>query len=314
MEITEILHRLERVTGRFERAAVEAAVARRDEITPELLRILEDTVERAAELDAEGDYMAHLYAMFLLAQFRETRAYPLVVRFASLPGDLLDSLCSDFITENLGQVLASVCGGELAGIHSLIESEAVDQWVRGSALVSLVTLVASGQKSRDEIVSYFASLFRGKLEREWSNVWDSLVSCSSDLYPEELLDDIKQAYDDELVDSTLISFSDVTRVMAEGKDRVLTRLAADSRLGLVEDTVAEMEAWNWSGEDSEMDTVPAAPDFNPPKAASRTSTIRPGIEMNPAVFATIRRTAPKIGRNEPCPCGSGKKYKKCCGA
>ena len=27
---------------------------------------------------------------------------------------------------------------------------------------------------------------------------------------------------------------------------------------------------------------------------------------------TIRRTERKIGRNEPCPCGSGKKYKKCC--
>ena len=27
----------------------------------------------------------------------------------------------------------------------------------------------------------------------------------------------------------------------------------------------------------------------------------------------IRRTSPKIGRNDPCPCGSGKKYKKCCG-
>jgi uncharacterized protein len=26
------------------------------------------------------------------------------------------------------------------------------------------------------------------------------------------------------------------------------------------------------------------------------------------------RTTPKIGRNDPCPCGSGKKYKKCCGA
>ena len=25
------------------------------------------------------------------------------------------------------------------------------------------------------------------------------------------------------------------------------------------------------------------------------------------------RTEPKVGRNEPCPCGSGKKYKKCCG-
>jgi uncharacterized protein len=26
-----------------------------------------------------------------------------------------------------------------------------------------------------------------------------------------------------------------------------------------------------------------------------------------------RRTTPKVGRNDPCPCGSGKKYKKCCG-
>lgn len=26
------------------------------------------------------------------------------------------------------------------------------------------------------------------------------------------------------------------------------------------------------------------------------------------------RNGPKIGRNDPCPCGSGKKYKKCCGA
>ncbi|WP_158937879.1 UPF0149 family protein [Burkholderia sp. S171] len=28
---------------------------------------------------------------------------------------------------------------------------------------------------------------------------------------------------------------------------------------------------------------------------------------------TIQRTSPKVGRNDPCPCGSGKKFKKCCG-
>ena len=28
---------------------------------------------------------------------------------------------------------------------------------------------------------------------------------------------------------------------------------------------------------------------------------------------TVRRESPKIGRNDPCPCGSGKKYKHCCG-
>ena len=31
------------------------------------------------------------------------------------------------------------------------------------------------------------------------------------------------------------------------------------------------------------------------------------------VDSTFRRTQPKIGPNQPCPCGSGKKYKKCCG-
>jgi uncharacterized protein len=33
----------------------------------------------------------------------------------------------------------------------------------------------------------------------------------------------------------------------------------------------------------------------------------------PSNFAT-KRSAPKVGRNDPCPCGSGRKYKRCCGA
>ena len=34
----------------------------------------------------------------------------------------------------------------------------------------------------------------------------------------------------------------------------------------------------------------------------------------PPVAVPVVRDAPKVGRNHPCPCGSGKKYKKCCGA
>jgi SEC-C motif-containing protein len=29
---------------------------------------------------------------------------------------------------------------------------------------------------------------------------------------------------------------------------------------------------------------------------------------------TQRHAGPRVGRNDPCPCGSGRKYKKCCGA
>jgi hypothetical protein len=35
-------------------------------------------------------------------------------------------------------------------------------------------------------------------------------------------------------------------------------------------------------------------------------------DLLPPVTAPIRHTDPKVGRNDPCPCGSGKKYKKCC--
>jgi hypothetical protein len=64
-------------------------------------------------------------------------------------------LCRDFVTEDLGQILASVCGGDLKGIQSIIENEEADEWARSAALGALVTLVAAGQKSREEILSYF---------------------------------------------------------------------------------------------------------------------------------------------------------------
>jgi hypothetical protein len=298
METAEIIHEFEIPNGKFARAAVEAAVARREEVTPEFLRVLEQTVERAEQIDAKGDHMAHLYAMFLLAQFRETRAYPLVVRIASLPGDLSYSLLGDFITEDLGRVLASVSGSELEGIQSLIENEDTDQWARGAALSSLVTLVAAGQKSRDEIVSYFADLFRGKLERQWSHVWDELVSSSSEIYPAELLDDIERAYDEELVDPGYIGFDDVKDILAMGKNRVLARLAEDPHHQLIGDTVEEMSWWHCFQDAPLMEVSP------------------PTANIGPAAMAVsqVKHTQPKTGRNEPCPCGSGKKYKKCCGA
>ena len=47
--------------------------------------------------------------------------------------------------------------------------------------------------------------------------------------------------------------------------------------------------------------------------SSREESAAPAEEVKlPAV--TIRREAPKVGRNDPCPCDSGKKFKNCHGA
>jgi hypothetical protein len=290
MELQEIVRRMERWRGRFEREAVEAAVERREEITPELLRMLEETVNRAEELAPSTDWMGHLYAMCLLAQFREVRAYPLVVRFGRLPGDLLDGLCGDFLTEDLNSVLASVCGGQVAGIESLIEDEAAFEWVRGAALESLVTLVAQGLKSREEVVAYFGRLFSGGLAREGSRVWTALVCCSCDLYPDELREEIERAFADGLVDTGDIDVEHVHQDLKQGKDRIMARTARDRHRRLIDDAAEHIEKW------CPAEVRPAA-----------------SVAWSPTPVISPVRSTPKVGRNDPCPCGSGKKYKKCCG-
>jgi len=301
MGAEEILRQIERSTGRFARAAVEAAVARQEEVTPELLRILESTVKRPREIAAEGDYIAHIYAMFLLAQFRQPRAYPLLIQFSSLDGDLLHSLCGDFITENLGRVLASVSGGDACGIQSIIENEGADEWARGAALDGFTTLVAEGQQSREAAIHYFEQLFRTKLARRPSEVWSSLVASSCNIYPAELLEDIKQAYRDGLVNPGNISIGDVKYELAFGESRVLARLANDPHFRMVRSTVAEMEWWACFRKDREDEAGLTHKAFDSNR-----------IEPASAAGMSDRTTIPKIGRNERCSCGSGKKYKKCC--
>jgi preprotein translocase subunit SecA len=56
-----------------------------------------------------------------------------------------------------------------------------------------------------------------------------------------------------------------------------------------------------------------------PAAAAAKTSARSGAEaaMEAALQKRpepVRRDVPKVGRNDPCPCGSGKKYKKCHGA
>ncbi|MFZ5801891.1 MAG: preprotein translocase subunit SecA [Candidatus Omnitrophota bacterium] len=53
----------------------------------------------------------------------------------------------------------------------------------------------------------------------------------------------------------------------------------------------------------------AGGDLGPGKIGLRSGG--PGIAGAP--FAAVKRPTSKVGRNDPCPCGSGKKYKKCCG-
>jgi len=69
-----------------------------------------------------------------------------------------------------------------------------------------------------------------------------------------------------------------------------------------------------------LPTQLSAPDLNAPSAFAQPSNAAapPSGQSNvvsEAIQAStpIKRDVPKVGRNEPCPCGSGKKFKSCCG-
>jgi hypothetical protein len=298
MEIGDILSELTQNRGHFPREAVEEAVRVREEIAPYLLQVLREAVQRPPEPDAAGEPFLPLYAMFLLAQFRDRRAYPLIIGLCKLPPETVDELLGDTITEELPRIIASVFDGDTAPIRSVIESAAVDEFVRGSALRALSVLVHMGALARADVIDYFRELFRSRLEREYSHVWDVLASEAVNLHATTLADDIRAGYEVGLLDSGYLHPKEVERAFAMPEETALGQAKTRCE-GLIDDVVEEMQWWAC---------------FEPPIPSRRRfkAEIRlPAGRHHPGAFV---RTGPKIGRNAPCPCGSGKKYKKCCGA
>jgi len=315
MKIQEILSKLETFDGTFPKEALEAAVEKRDEIIPELLRMLKYTVENP-EKAATDEYWGHTYALYLLAQFRNKEAYPLFIALLSLPDDTLWALLGEM--DGWDSVLASVSCGDVSLIQQLIETESADEYVRCLALNSLVTLHVAGEKKREEIIEYFKELFDGKLERSPSAVWINLVGCCLDLHAEELLDNVLKAIQDDLVWEGEISIMNVEEVFAEEKQKVLDDLFKNEKYYLIVDTIKEMEWWACFKGNEQLDAdiadslFEAATEYIPQEKVEQFRKRQEKHYSDPTPGEPIR-TDPNIGRNEPCPCGSGKKYKKCCG-
>jgi len=295
----EILKELEPYTGRFPRKAMHAAIEQREAITPELLRVVEAVAENPVDFAKRADYMLLVFAIFLLAQFREKRAYPLIVKMFSAPGETPFDLAGDTVTEGLSQILGSVYDGDPAPLQSLIESEDVNEYVRNAAIDAFLVLEHSGQMTRGEVVDYFQRLLGGKLKRTHSHAWNGLVSAVADMPAPELLEDVRRAYEDGLVDP---GFADLAGIERDLRTRPQGRR---ERHYVITDAIAEMEWW------ASFDPEEQRPAKLPKPLAPPVLPAPPPPTNYVAPQPFVRE--PKVGRNDPCPCGSNKKYKKCCG-
>lgn len=240
--MNELIKEIEYNNGKFPEAQLKEIINRREEFTPELIEILKNAKENYEEILEKPNYFAHIYATFLLAQFREKQSFMTIIDLVSMPKEIPDDIFGDFLTEDLHKILASVCGGDMEPIKKLAEDSNVNEYVRCAAIKSFIVLLGEGVISQGEVLDYFKSLFEGKLEREFSQVWNELIYDSCEVGPSELYEYIKKAYHDELVDEECISLEEVDGATKIHDKEKFPKLK-DEGYSFVMDTIEELGCW-----------------------------------------------------------------------
>jgi hypothetical protein len=289
----QILAELSTDTGSVPTAALEAAYEQREQLAGPLLQALQGFVERtrdpAALYDYDADDRLSDIAMYLLAQFRDTRAFPLFEELCRLPEERSEYWLSDLVTQDFASFLASCCGGDPAPLQQLAQDSGLYFFARWAALDALLTLVAQGAWPRGDMIAWLVDLWPRWKGEGGSPDCTPLIAAASDLGASELLPQVRAAYAAGTADARYEHLSEIEQRCADSEKFGYEHIRR--KFEYVENPALQMSWHAWFQPEPDEDL----PD------------IEDELFEEPYV-----RPMPKIGRNDPCPCGSGKKYKKCC--
>ena len=320
----EILRQLENVPDKCDFAPYEnallAAALHREALTPELIAALDRVSANPAHYLEHEENCLHVFAIYLLAQFRETRALDSFLRFFSLPDEQALDLTGDLVTDNGAAVIASVCGGDPAPLLRLIHDETVNEFVRGQAIDALLVQCAWGERPREAVIANLRDLFSTLPKPGDAYVWAELMVAINEFNATELLPEVRRAFAEDLVDESVVGLEDIDPAL-KGKSLGYIPASPEEQYSWFcarnepIDAVSECSTWlcfraeadetdDWDDWDDSLDM-----DDAPPIHFGGTPLDIPSWQ--PPAIPYI--APPKVGRNEPCPCGSGQKYKKCCG-
>ena len=203
------------------------------------------------------------------------------------------------ITEEGPVLLAMIGGGHPDELREMIEDETVDVYCRNACIDALTCLVAWGELPREQHVGYLRELLTTKLRAvpEYDYVFAGAVAGAYDIGAWDLRPEVEAAFERGLVDEGFIDLEYFLEAAA--KHRMPLQTFCEGNQPITD--VAQATSWL----DDPPPHEPLAPlwDDTPLERNERlvTDSAHPYI------------APPKTGRNDPCPCGSGKKYKKCCG-
>lgn len=317
MTPAEIKKVLSQVLTELPSVALREALDQQEAMMPMLLKALDDARIRGGRSSSASKSRFAIHALYLLTELREIKAWPLVIElFSSMSAQDNISIGDDFdevVCDSLSQIFATLCPKQnpedFRPLKSIIENSSIDEYVRDAALSALVVCYQQGDLNIEDLKDYLHQLYNFGLEQEKNQVWNAWVQACYNSEPDGFMEALQHLYENELADPYYITLEELQERCGKGPDMIhklvmhqegdFYRYITDARAGLKSLSC-------YSGEANELLKSMENMVINQTQPVSQTTPSHT-IPIQPGMA-----DYDNVGRNDPCPCGSGKKFKKCC--
>jgi hypothetical protein len=279
---------------------IRAASADRARAAPIFVHTIEQFVSPDGDRTAKD---ALFFIVHLLGDWREKSAYRPLAQLLRCPRDELDTIFGDFLVTTSHRVMAAVFDGDPGPLYEVILDPDVDEFIRSRMLEAIAMVTLRGEMPRTEGARFLRACY-SELEQNECWVWHGWQSAIALLGLAELKPLVEQAFARGFISLGWLRFEDFEQDLRQGIDDPTALLRqSDGEFDLFGDTIEELSTWDC---------------FRPEDTRLRREDIRRGerenIRQNTVLWQAGTAVNPykNVGRNDPCPCGSGKKFKKCC--
>jgi Protein of unknown function (DUF1186)/SEC-C motif len=308
MDPAELIPRLA-YHGKIPVEAVHDARNNWSSVAPALVR----TVEQF--LSGDRSNLSSLWIIFhLFAEVSERSAYRPLARLLRCPSDDIDAIFASTDSETVHKVMAAVFDGDPKPLYEVILDPEADEYIRGRMLETVAMVTLRGKLARDEASRFLQACFTDIVPQDTCVAWDGWQRAIALLGLADLKPLVEQVYDRGFISLGWSEFSDFEADLQKGVDdpKKLLREAHGDYDAFC-DTLEELSFYDADESpeaDGDDDDDPLDFAFDGPPPGKHAHSLPPVVYYPPVT--TVISPLRKVGRNDPCPCGSGKKYKKCC--
>ena len=257
-----------------------------------------------------GRYSRHVYALYLYGRLPDAALFTALLETLREDSPVVDRFGEAFyLTAPCTALFASLCREDPP---LLARAAADDRFIvtgRGCAIRALATLHLSGLLGREEVVKHLEGLADAVIASGEGFLGRALADAICAVDPEDLIRVVQRLDREELLDDSPVDYLALVRdLLQKPRERYEFRAEFEDRYTLLDDPVDVLETV-LAAEHVFAEPGPFPPEASLPAAFAG----RPPSGLETRENGTLVRARKKVGRNEPCPCGSGRKYKHCCG-